>query len=156
MRKLKQKITYLLWKLGETKRQNNPISCMLYVLESFDLFYCSVLMAFFLSSYDKLICNHVIQSLNILLKDLLWYNYFPRKYTWELCAFFSYTTGNTSRELTHNWCPCLDIIFYEHYSDKNRLLHFFTVISVILCISLYIVYSVSNLLDYVSCTYEFM
>jgi hypothetical protein len=35
------------------------VSCMLYVLESF-LFYCSVFDGFFLS-YDKLICNHVIQ-----------------------------------------------------------------------------------------------
>jgi hypothetical protein len=48
-------------KLGRTKDKITiKVSCMLYVLESFDLFYCSVLMAF-LSSYDKLICNHVIQ-----------------------------------------------------------------------------------------------
>jgi hypothetical protein len=48
-------------KIVEKDKITIKVSCMLYVLESFDLFYCSVFDGFFLSSYDKLICNHVIQ-----------------------------------------------------------------------------------------------
>jgi hypothetical protein len=47
-------------KIVEKDKITIKVSCMLYVLESFDLFYCSVFDGFFLSSYDKL-CNHVIQ-----------------------------------------------------------------------------------------------
>jgi hypothetical protein len=66
-------------KLGGTKDKITiKVSCMLYV-ESFDLFYCSVFDGFFLSSYDKLICNHVIQVF-VLLRFII-HNYFLVKYT---------------------------------------------------------------------------